>query len=65
MKPNSGVADTAIDRILELSVDAHIRRRGDGAWGSCEVSQSNRSDSSLRKSARGSQCTATAGKTAQ
>jgi hypothetical protein len=27
-KPNSGVADTAIDRILELSVDAHIRRRG-------------------------------------
>jgi hypothetical protein len=28
MKPNSGVADTAIDRILELSVDAHIRRRG-------------------------------------
>jgi hypothetical protein len=28
MKPNSGIADTAIDRILELSVDAHIRRRG-------------------------------------
>jgi len=28
MKPNSGVAATAIDRILELSVDAHIRRRG-------------------------------------
>jgi len=28
MKPNSGVADTAIDRILELSVDAHIQRRG-------------------------------------
>jgi hypothetical protein len=27
MKPNSGVAATAIDRILELSVDAHIRRR--------------------------------------
>jgi hypothetical protein len=28
MKPDSGVADTAIDRIVELSVDAHIRRRG-------------------------------------
>ena len=28
MKSDSGVADTAIDRILELSVDAHIRRRG-------------------------------------
>jgi hypothetical protein len=28
MKPNSGVAATAIDRILELSVDVHIRRRG-------------------------------------
>jgi len=27
MKPNSGVAATAIDRILELSVDAHIGRR--------------------------------------
>jgi hypothetical protein len=27
MKPNSGVADKAIDRILELSVDAHIQRR--------------------------------------
>jgi hypothetical protein len=27
MKPNSGVADTAIDRILELSVGVHIRRR--------------------------------------
>jgi len=28
MKPNSGVANTAIERILELSADAHIRRRG-------------------------------------
>ena len=28
MRANSGVADKAIDRILELSVDAHIRRRG-------------------------------------
>jgi hypothetical protein len=28
MKPNSDVANTAIDRILELSVEAHIRRRG-------------------------------------
>jgi hypothetical protein len=28
MRPNSGVADKAIDQILELSVDAHIRRRG-------------------------------------
>jgi hypothetical protein len=27
MKPNSGVADKAIERILELSADAHIRRR--------------------------------------
>ena len=28
MRPNSGVADKATDRILELSVDAHIRKRG-------------------------------------
>jgi len=28
MKPNSGVADKAIDRILELSGDAHLQRRG-------------------------------------
>lgn len=28
MKPNSGVASNGIERILELSADAHIRRRG-------------------------------------
>jgi hypothetical protein len=28
MKPNSGVANEGIERILELSADAHIRRRG-------------------------------------
>jgi hypothetical protein len=28
MKPNSGVANKGIERILELSADAHIRRRG-------------------------------------
>jgi hypothetical protein len=28
MKPNSGVANNSIERILELSADAHIRRRG-------------------------------------
>jgi hypothetical protein len=28
MKPNSDPADKSILRILELSVDAHIRRRG-------------------------------------
>ena len=28
MKRNSDVANQAIDRILELSADAHIRRRG-------------------------------------
>jgi hypothetical protein len=28
MKPNSGVADKATDRILELSGDAHLQRRG-------------------------------------
>ena len=28
MKPNSGVANRAIEKILELSADAHIRRRG-------------------------------------
>jgi hypothetical protein len=27
MKPNSGVANKGIERILELSADAHIRRR--------------------------------------
>ena len=27
-KPNSGLADEAIDRTLELSVDANIRTRG-------------------------------------
>ena len=28
MKPNSGLANKVIERILELSADAHIRRRG-------------------------------------
>jgi hypothetical protein len=28
MKPNSGLASNGIERILELSADAHIRRRG-------------------------------------
>jgi hypothetical protein len=28
MKRNSGVANKGIERILELSADAHIRRRG-------------------------------------
>jgi hypothetical protein len=28
MKPQSGVANKGIERILELSADAHIRRRG-------------------------------------
>jgi hypothetical protein len=28
MKTNSGIANRAIERILELSADAHIRRRG-------------------------------------
>jgi hypothetical protein len=28
MKPNSGVANKGIERILELSADAQIRRRG-------------------------------------
>jgi hypothetical protein len=28
MKPNVGLANMSIDRILELSADAHIRRRG-------------------------------------
>ena len=28
MKPNSELAEKGIDRILELSADAHIRRRG-------------------------------------
>jgi hypothetical protein len=28
MKPNSVVTNGGIERILELSVDAHIRRRG-------------------------------------
>jgi hypothetical protein len=28
MQPNSGLASRSIDRILELSADAHIRRRG-------------------------------------
>jgi hypothetical protein len=28
MKPNSGVANRVIERILELSADAQIRRRG-------------------------------------
>jgi len=28
MKPNSGVGNEGIERILELSADAHIRRRG-------------------------------------
>ena len=27
MKPNAGLANKGIDRILELSADAHIRRR--------------------------------------
>jgi hypothetical protein len=27
-KPDSGVANKGIERILELSADAHIRRRG-------------------------------------
>jgi hypothetical protein len=28
MNANSGIANSAIERILELSADAHIRRRG-------------------------------------
>ena len=28
MKPNSGLANKVIERILELSADAHIQRRG-------------------------------------
>jgi hypothetical protein len=28
VKPNSGIANKGIERILELSADAHIRRRG-------------------------------------
>jgi len=28
MEANSGIANKAIDQILELSADAHIRRRG-------------------------------------
>jgi hypothetical protein len=28
MKANSGIASRAIEKILELSADAHIRRRG-------------------------------------
>lgn len=28
MKPNVGLANMSIERILELSADAHIRRRG-------------------------------------
>jgi len=28
MKPNVGLANMSIDRVLELSADAHIRRRG-------------------------------------
>jgi hypothetical protein len=28
MKPNAGLANKGIERILELSADAHIRRRG-------------------------------------
>jgi hypothetical protein len=28
MKANSGMANSAIERVLELSADAHIRRRG-------------------------------------
>lgn len=28
MEPNSGVTNKGIERILELSADAHIRRRG-------------------------------------
>jgi hypothetical protein len=28
MKASSGIANSAIERILELSADAHIRRRG-------------------------------------
>jgi hypothetical protein len=28
MKPNAGLANKSIERILELSADAHIRRRG-------------------------------------
>jgi hypothetical protein len=28
MKANSGIASNAIERVLELSADAHIRRRG-------------------------------------
>ena len=28
MKPNGGLANKGIERILELSADAHIRRRG-------------------------------------
>ena len=28
MKPNAGLANKGIERVLELSADAHIRRRG-------------------------------------
>jgi hypothetical protein len=28
MKASSGIANSAIERVLELSADAHIRRRG-------------------------------------
>jgi len=28
MKPNGGLANKSIERIVELSADAHIRRRG-------------------------------------
>jgi len=28
MKPNAGLANKSMERILELSADAHIRRRG-------------------------------------
>jgi hypothetical protein len=28
IKPNAGLANKGIERILELSADAHIRRRG-------------------------------------
>ena len=30
MKPNAGLANMSIERIVELSADAHIRRRGTG-----------------------------------
>jgi hypothetical protein len=30
MKANLGLANKDIERILELSADAHIQRRGDG-----------------------------------